>query len=87
MNLNGLACKTGIQTQQALETRAPGTDISVCDGQNLLLKPDKLGFQPSKQGGQELPGLIFRSRIVKSLLNLDKLGFQPSKMGDRCSQD
>ena len=27
---------------------------------------DKLGFQPSKQGRQELPGLIFHSKIVKT---------------------
>ena len=41
-----------------------------------------MGFQPSKQGGQELPELILKSLIVKNLLlKLDKLGFQPSKRG------
>ena len=54
---------TGIQTQQARETRAPSTDTSVNDRWKLLLKIDKLGFQPSKQGRQELPGLILQSRI------------------------
>ena len=37
---------------------------SVYDSYNLLLKLDKLGFQPSKQGRQELPGLIIQSIIV-----------------------
>ena len=54
---------TGIQAQQARETRAPWTDTSVNDRWNLLLKLDKLGFQPSKQGRQELPGLILQSMI------------------------
>ena len=53
--------ETGIQAQQARETRAPWTDTSVNDRWNLLLKLDKLGFQPSKQGRQELPGLILQS--------------------------
>ena len=50
--------ETGIQAQQAGETRAPWTDTSVSDRWNLLLKLDNLGFQPSKQGRQELPGLM-----------------------------
>ena len=37
---------------------------SVYDSYNLLLKLDKLGFQLSKQGRQELPGLILQSVIV-----------------------
>ena len=42
-----------------------------------------MGFQPSKQGRQELPGLIPQSLVVKTLLLLKvgKLGFQPSKQG------
>ena len=55
--------ETGIQAQQARETRAPWTDTSVNDRWNLLLKLDKLGFQPSKQGRQELPGLMLQSMI------------------------
>ena len=54
---------TDIQTQQARQTRAPWTDTSVNDRLNLLLKLDRLGFQPSKQGRQELPGLILQSMI------------------------
>ena len=54
---------TGIPTQQARETRAPWTDTSVNDTWNLLLKLDKLGFKPSKQGRQELPGLLLQSMI------------------------
>ena len=54
---------TGIQTQQTIKTRAPWTDTSVNDRWNLLLKLDRLGFQPSKQGRQELPGLILQSMI------------------------
>ena len=54
---------TGIPTQQARETGAPWTDISVNDRWKLLLKLDKLGFKPSKQGRQELPGLILQSMI------------------------
>ena len=50
--------ETGIQAQQARETRASWTDTSVNDRWNLLLKLDKLGFKLSKQGRQELPGLI-----------------------------
>ena len=50
--------ETGIQAQQILETRAPWTDTLVNDRWKLLLKLDKLGFQPRKQGRQELPGLI-----------------------------
>ena len=42
---------------------------SVYDSYNLLLKLDKLGFQLSKQGRQELPGLKLQSMIVI----LDKL--------------
>ena len=54
---------TGIQAQQARETRAPWSDTSVNDRWNLLLKLDKLGFKPSKQGRQELPGLLLQSMI------------------------
>ena len=55
--------ETGIQAQQARETRAPWTDTSVNDRWNLLLKLDKLGFKPSKQGRKELPGMILQSVI------------------------
>ena len=55
--------ETGIEAQQARETRAPWTDTSVNDRWNLLLKLDKLGFKPSKQGRQELPGLLLQSMI------------------------
>ena len=59
---------------------APWTDSSVNDSKNLLLKLDKLGFEPSKQERQELPGTIFSVYDTYILLlNLDKLGFQPSK--------
>ena len=54
---------TGIQAQQERETRAPWTDTSVNDRWKLLLKLDKMGFKPSKQGRQELPGLILQSMI------------------------
>ena len=54
---------TGIPTQQARETGAPWTDTSVNDRWNLLLKLDKLGFKPRKEGRQELPGLILQSMI------------------------
>ena len=54
---------TGIQAQQARETRAPWTNTSVNDRWKLLLKLDKLGFKPSKQERQELPGLILQSMI------------------------
>ena len=54
---------TGSQAQQARETRAPWTDTSVNDRWNVLLKLEKLGFIPSKQGRQELPGLILQSMI------------------------
>ena len=50
--------ETRIPAQQARETRAPWTDNLVNDRWNLLLKLDKLGFKPSKQGRQELPGLV-----------------------------
>ena len=46
---------TGIQAQQARETRAPWNDTSVNDRWKLLLILDKLGFKPSKQGRQEFP--------------------------------
>ena len=39
--------------QQARETRAPWTDTSVNNRLNLLLKLDKLGFQPSNQRRQD----------------------------------
>ena len=54
---------TGIQAQQSRETRAPWSDTSVNNRWNLLLKLDKLGFQPGKQGRQELPGLLLQSII------------------------
>ena len=55
--------ETGVEVQQARETRARQTDTSVNDRWKLLLKLDKLGFKPSKQGRQELPGLILQSMI------------------------
>ena len=58
--------ETGIPTQQARETGAPWTDTSVYGRRNLLLKLDKWGFQPSKQGRQELPGLILQSVVDKT---------------------
>ena len=58
--------ETGIPTQQARETGAPWTDTSVNDRWNLLLKLDKLGFKPSKQGRQELPGLLLQSMVDES---------------------
>ena len=54
---------TGMQAQEARETRAPWTDTSVSDRWILLLRLDQLGFKPSKQGRQELPGLILQSMI------------------------
>ena len=54
---------TGMQAQQARETRAPWTDTSVNDRWILLLRLDQLGFKPSMQGRQELPGLILQSMI------------------------
>ena len=74
--------ETGIPTQQARQTGALWTDTSVNDRWSLLLKLEKLGFQLSKQGRQELPGLITSvSDRWKLLLKLDKIGFQPSKQG------
>ena len=58
--------ETGIPTQQARETRAPGTVTSVSDRWNLLLILDKLGFKPSNEGRQELPGLILQSMVDES---------------------
>ena len=55
--------ETGIQAQQARNTRAPWTDTSVNDRWNLLFNLDKLGFKPSNQGRQELPGLILQLMI------------------------
>ena len=51
---------TGIQAQEGRETGASWTDSSVNDRWNLLLKLDRLGFERSKQGRQELPGLILQ---------------------------
>ena len=51
-------------TQQARETGAPWTETSVFNTYYLLLNLDKLGFQPSKQGREQLPGLILQSLIV-----------------------
>ena len=58
--------ETGIPTQQARERGAPWTDTSVSDRWNLLLKLDKVGFKPSKQGRQELPGVLLQSMIDRS---------------------
>ena len=58
--------ETGIQAQQKTETRAPCTDTSVNDRWNLVLKLDNVVFKPSKQGRQELPGLILQSMIDES---------------------
>ena len=55
--------ETGIHAQKERETRAPWTDTAVNDRWKLLLKLDKMGFKPSKQGRQELPGLILQSMI------------------------
>ena len=55
--------ETRIHAQQERETRAPWTDTSVSDRWMLLLRLDQLGFKPSKQGRQELPGLILQSMI------------------------
>ena len=49
-----------------METGAPWTDTSVFGRLNLVLKLDKLGLQPNKQGRQELPGLILQSIIDKT---------------------
>ena len=54
---------TGIQAQEAGERRAPWTESSVNDRWNLLLKLDKLVFELSKQGREDLPGLIRQSMI------------------------
>ena len=53
--------ETFTPTQQAMESGAPWTDTSVYCNYYLLLKVDKLGFQPSKQGRQELPSLRRRT--------------------------
>ena len=53
-----------MQTQQAREKQAPWTDTSVYNSYYLLLILEKLGFEPSKQGRQELPGLKLQSIIV-----------------------
>ena len=63
MELTIKTIETWIQAQQERETRAPWTDTSVNDRWKLLLKLGKLGFKPSKQGRQELPGLILQSMI------------------------
>ena len=59
--------------------------MPVYNSLNLLLKLDKLGFQPSKQGRLELPGIIFQSNKTMIfdilVLKLCKLGFKPSKRG------
>ena len=54
----------GFPSHQARETGAPWSDTSVYHSYYLLLKQDKLGFQPSKQRRHELPGLNFQSIIV-----------------------
>ena len=59
---------------------------SVYDSYNLLLKLDKLGFQPSKQGRQEFLGLKIQSIIVKtyyySWINWDS---KPASKGGKSS--
>ena len=57
---------TGIQTQQARHTGVPWTDFSVYDSQILVLKLFKLGFQPNKQGRQELRQLMLQSILVNN---------------------
>ena len=47
-----------IPTQQAREKGVPWINISVYDSHTLVLNLNKLGFQPSKQGRQEVPRLI-----------------------------
>ena len=54
----------GFPTQEARETGAPWTEPSVYHSYHLLLKFDKLGFQPSNQGRQEFPRLILQSIII-----------------------
>ena len=66
MKLSIKTRKTGIPTQQARGTGVPWTDTSVCNRYNLLLKLEKLGLYPSKQGRQELPGLILQPMIDES---------------------
>ena len=63
MELSIKTRETWIQAQEERETRAPFTDTSVNDRWKLLLKLDKLGFKPRKQGRQELPGPILQSMI------------------------
>ena len=63
MELTIKTIETWIQAQQERETRAPWTDTSVSDRWMLLLRLDQLGFKPSKQGRQELPGLILKLMI------------------------
>ena len=53
--------ETGTPTQQAIESGAPWTDTLVYRSYYLVLKLGKLGFQPSKQGRQELPSLRRRT--------------------------
>ena len=54
--------------------------MPVYNSLNLLLKLDKLGFQPSKQGRLELRYIsVYDSWIL--VLKLYKLGFKPSKRG------
>ena len=55
---------TGIPNPQAKKKGAPWTETSVYHSYCLPLKLDKLGFQPSKQEREELPGLILHSMIV-----------------------
>ena len=48
--------------------------------ETYILKLSKLGFQPSKQGREELPELILQSIIDETyILKLSKMGFQPMK--------
>ena len=65
-----------------MESGALWTGTSGYRSYYLLLKLDKLGFQRSKQGRQELPGLMLQSIIDETyILKLSKMGFQPSNQG------
>ena len=88
MKLTFKTRKTGIPTQQAREKGAPLTDTSVYNTWNFLFKLDKLGFQPSKQGRQELPGLILQSVIVKTYYEIyGNWDSNPASKGERSSLD
>ena len=50
-----------------MATGFPWINISVYDSYTLVLNLNKLGFQPSKQGRQEIPRLIFQSILAKTV--------------------